>query len=137
MEVDISPSDGTLEVGQVLEIMITVSGYKFGHFSLPISCHFQGTDPLSLKLQGRIIAPKLEFDIERLEFGTVSYGFENSQIVSLHNDSDIPVKFKAYIPMDEFKKEFTIKLYDHNIADIDRLESKMEEIIPTDDGSGG
>ena len=94
--------------------------YKFGHFTLPISCHFR-TDPLSLKLQGRIIAPKLAFDIERLDFGTISYGFDNSQIVSLHNDSDIPVK--AYIPLDEFKKEFAIKLYDDDEVE---LESKMD-----------
>eukprot|EP01083_Nonionella_stella_P070445 188492_1 len=114
VSVDIVPSSGTLEVGQVLEIVITLSGYQLGHFTLPIWCHFQGTDPLSLKLQGQIIAPKLQFDVEKLEFGTVSYGFENTQIVSLHNDSDIPVQFGASIPCDESKREFKIKLYDEN-----------------------
>ena len=117
LEVDIQPNAGTLEVGQVLEITLTLSGYKFGHFALPISCHFQGTDPLSLKLKGAVIAPKLEFDVERLDFGSISYGFENQQIVSLHNDSDIPVKFKAYIPLDELQREFQIKRYDEQPED--------------------
>ena len=116
LEMDIHPNSGTLEVGQVLEITMTLSGYKFGHFTLPISCHFQGTDPLSLKLKGSVIAPKLEFDIDRLDFGSVSYGFENRQIVSLHNDSDIPVKFKAYIPLDELKREFQIKRFQEDDA---------------------
>ena len=111
-------------MGQVLEIVITLSGYKFGHFTLPISCHFQGTDPLSLRLQGTVIAPKLEFDVERVDFGTISYGFENTQIVCLHNDSDIPVKFKAYIPLDESKREFAIKLYAE--------EEKMDQLPEND-----
>ena len=85
MEVDIAPAADTLQVApQVLEIPVTLSDFKLGHFTLPISCHFQGTHPLALKLycKGSVIEPKLEFD----DFETMA----------LHNKSSIPVRFDAY-----------------------------------------
>ncbi|CAK0850598.1 unnamed protein product, partial [Prorocentrum cordatum] len=63
--------------------------------------------PVALCFRGVSVQPSFEFDVERLSFGTVSYGFLNSRMLMLTNTSEVPCIYTLRIPGDE-NNEFDI-----------------------------
>lgn len=50
--------------------------------------------------RGAVIGPTFHFDVPKLKFGTVSYGFVNSQLCSLVNTSLVPMSYQLRVPGD-------------------------------------
>jgi hydrocephalus-inducing protein len=99
------------EGGEQEKIAITFSSDTIGEFTEVVSWALQGTvEPLTITFKGNVIGPTFYFEEEVLDFGVVSYGFLNSQILHLHNTSEIPMKFTLRIPEDGkfMQREFGI-----------------------------
>lgn len=56
------------------------------------------------------VFPTFNFDIQRISFGIVSYGFLNSKTLTLTNTSEVPMRFVLRIPGDGrfLQKEFDV-----------------------------
>uniref|UniRef100_H2YKD6 Uncharacterized protein n=1 Tax=Ciona savignyi TaxID=51511 RepID=H2YKD6_CIOSA len=57
-------------------------------------------EQIKLTVKGNVIGPTFHFDVPRLRFGTVSYGFNHSKICTLVNTSLVPMTFILRIPGD-------------------------------------
>ena len=55
---------------------------------------------LKLEFRGSVIGPTFHFDVPKLKFNTVSYGFVSSQICSLVNTALVPMTFNLRVPGD-------------------------------------
>lgn len=51
------------------------------------------SQPLSLDFTGRVVGPSFEVDYDHLDYGIVSYGFRYFKNLTLHNTSEIPMRF--------------------------------------------
>ena len=56
---------------------------------------------------GTVVGPIYEFDVTRIDYGFVSYGFLNARTLVLSNTCDIPMKYHLYVPEDA-ENEFSI-----------------------------
>jgi hydrocephalus-inducing protein len=68
------------------------------------------TDQLTILFIGHVIAPTFHFDIERINFGTVSYSFQYTEKIKLTNTSTVAFTYNLRIPGDGklLSKEFEI-----------------------------
>ncbi len=57
-------------------------------------------DELTLCVMGQTIGPQFHFDVDGIDFGTVSYNFLNVAFVELANVCEIPMNFRLRIPED-------------------------------------
>lgn len=62
-------------------------------------------EKLELKILGSVIGPTFHFNIPKLKFGVVSYGFVNTRECTLVNTSLIPMTFKVRVPADGWINE--------------------------------
>lgn len=81
-----------------------------------------GLQQLQVDVSGRVVVPKFEFDVDRLEYGVVSFSYPFSKTLTLTNTSDIPLSFVLRVPEDE-KDEFSIspaagKLLPHHSQEV-------------------
>jgi hydrocephalus-inducing protein len=64
-------------------------------------CVVQGTvKPLQLQFRGRVIGPTFYFEEKLIDFGTVSYGFLETQFFTIVNTSQVPLKYSLRVPED-------------------------------------
>src|SRR5690606_38348619 len=59
---------------------------------------------------GKVVGPTFHFDVDHIDFGSVSYNFLNTQYVNLVNTSDINMNFELRVPEDGslLQREFDI-----------------------------
>lgn len=100
-----SPDRGVLAVGEEegeeVKINITFTSDTLGDFVEVLEWSLQGTSkPLLLTFKGNVIGPTFYFGEQKLDFGLTSYGFLNSLPLTLHNTSEIPMKYMLRIPED-------------------------------------
>ncbi|CAK8990089.1 unnamed protein product [Durusdinium trenchii] len=95
------PSDGRLEVGGECTIVVEVCPDLLGEFQETFYWELIGsTSKIGLSFRGHSVSPTFHFDLDRISFGVVSYGFLNSKTLTLTNTSEVPMRFALRIPGD-------------------------------------
>ena len=95
------PSDGHLEVGGECTIVVEVCPGLLGEFQETFFWELVGsTSRIGLSFRGHSVSPTFHFDLDRISFGVVSYGFLNSKTLTLTNTSEVPMRFALRIPGD-------------------------------------
>ena len=99
-----SPAGGRLEPKQQGQIEVEFCSHLLGEFSETFRWTLQGQpQPLPLQVKGRVVGPSFHFSeggakgavpLEGIDFGVVSLGFLQSKEFSLHNTSEVPMRFK-------------------------------------------
>jgi hydrocephalus-inducing protein len=104
----LSPSSGTLNVNEQTSVTVTFQSDKLGDFSESFVFHLDGcTDFPTVNFCGTVVGPIYEFDVTRIDYKWVSYGFLNGRTLLLSNTCDIPMKYHLYVPEDS-DNEFSI-----------------------------
>lgn len=84
------------------------------HFSCPVLGAFEEDfyflidgqpEKAKVTFTGTVIGPTFHFDVDRLKFGTVAYGFVSTLQCLLTNTALVPMTFRLRIPEDESRAE--------------------------------
>ena len=99
-----SPAGGRLEPKQQVQIEVEFCSHLLGEFSETFRWTLQGQpQPLPLQVKGRVVSPSFHFSeggakgavpLEGIDFGVVSLGFLQSKEFSLHNTSEVRMRFE-------------------------------------------
>ncbi|CAK9097734.1 Hydrocephalus-inducing protein (Protein Hy-3) [Durusdinium trenchii] len=93
------PSDGRLEVGGECTIVVEVCPDLLGEFQETFYWELIGsTSKIGLSFRGHSVSPTFHFDLDRISFGVVSYGFLNSKTLTLTNTSEAFREFDVIPP---------------------------------------
>jgi hypothetical protein len=93
--------EGKLEVSQRINFFMTFKSNKIGQFIETFQWQLKGSSTkLNLTVKGHVKAPKFDFDQKYLDFGKVSFQFEEVRKLSLTNISNVPFNFSLRIPQD-------------------------------------
>jgi hydrocephalus-inducing protein len=105
------PMVGDLEIGEKRNIQITFDADQLGDFFEEFSWKLQvsscakstivvtiirsqgGAEPLLFSIRGHVIGPTFHFDVDKLDFDQISYGFTEERKITLSNTSHIPMTF--------------------------------------------
>jgi hydrocephalus-inducing protein len=105
------PSDGRLEVGGQCTIAVEFCPDLLGEFHETFYWDLVGSaSSIPVTFKGHSVSPTFHFDVDRISFGVVSYGFLNSKTLTLTNTSEVPMRFALRIPGDGrfLQKEFDV-----------------------------
>lgn len=96
-----NPAEGIVMPGGHQAIQISFSSPYLGDFLEEFAFQVDG-QPQQLKVSftGSVIGPTFQFNVPKLKFGTISYGFLNTQTCKLQNTSLVPMKFHLRVPGD-------------------------------------
>ncbi|KAK3085440.1 hypothetical protein FSP39_003318 [Pinctada imbricata] len=96
-----NPAEGIVMPGGHQAIQISFTSPYLGDFLEEFSFQVDGQpETLKVTFMGSVIGPTFQFDTPMLKFGTVSYGFLNTQTCMLQNTSLVPMKFHIRVPGD-------------------------------------
>ncbi|XP_033625714.1 hydrocephalus-inducing protein homolog [Asterias rubens] len=96
-----SPSEGIVVPGGHQAIKISFSSPMLGDFDEEFFCSVKGLpEMLKLNFKGNVIGPTFHFDQPKLKFGTVSYGFKSTRVVTLANTALVPMTYNVRVPGD-------------------------------------
>ena len=99
------PSSGSIAVGDLQLIKIVFTSHILGTFTEDFKFAIKGAPKtLAVRIHGTVIGPTFNFDVSKIKFGSVSYGFVHSKIITLENTSDITMRYRVKIPDDEHGK---------------------------------
>jgi len=104
-------TERVLEVGQKVNLNFTFKSSKVGEFQEIFRIKLEGSsEMLNLLVRGHVRAPSFEFSKKKIDFGKVSYMFEETREIVLENTSNVPFNFNLRIPGDgkNNQKEFDI-----------------------------
>ena len=90
---------------------MTFKSSKVGEFQEIFRWKLEGSsEMLTLLVRGHVRAPSFEFNKKKIDFGKVSYQFEEAREITLNNTSTVPFHFHLRIPGDgkNNQKEFEI-----------------------------
>ncbi|KAL3860158.1 hypothetical protein ACJMK2_010318 [Sinanodonta woodiana] len=120
-----NPAEGIVMPGGHQAIQVTFSSPYLGDFSEDFYFQVDGSpEQLKIRFSGSVIGPTFQFDVSRLKFGTVSYGFRNTQTCTLMNTSLVPMTFKLRVPGDGITDSVC------GTADLDSTHSEMGSPTP-------
>jgi hypothetical protein len=105
------PSSGQIAVGGQCEIIVDFNPNELGPFHEIFEWTLKGSaTSVTLAFKGVSIKPTFEFDADKINFGTVSFGFLNSRVLTLTNTSEVPCIYTLRIPGDDAppKNEFDV-----------------------------
>jgi hydrocephalus-inducing protein len=106
-----TPSSSRLEVGGSVTITVEFCPDLLGEFNETFYWDLVGSaSSIPLTFKGHSVSPTFHFDVDRISFGVVSYGFLNSKTLTLTNDSEVTMRFALRIPGDGrfLQKEFDV-----------------------------
>ena len=96
-----TPMQGRLEPKENVPIEVRFCSDALGEFQETFVGQLVGQPaPLPLILKGRVVGPSFHFSLEQIDFGAVSIGFLNTVTFTLHNTSEVPMRFALRIPGD-------------------------------------
>lgn len=96
-----NPSEGIVMPDGHQAVQITFKSEVLGEFREEFDFQIDGLpEPHKLRVVGNVIGPTFHFDIPKLRFGTVSYGFPSTQTCKLTNTSLVPMQFRLCVPDD-------------------------------------
>ncbi|KAJ3036631.1 hypothetical protein HDV00_002527 [Rhizophlyctis rosea] len=104
------PTSGVLKIGQQQAIEVSFGSDMLGEFFEEFAWNLKGSPtPLTLSFRGHVVGPTFHFSVPSLNFHKVSYGFLNTDTISLVNTSSIAMTYTLRIPTEHNKLgEFTI-----------------------------
>ncbi|CAE7901286.1 HYDIN [Symbiodinium sp. KB8] len=88
-----TPDHGTIAVGGQCEIVVDFKPKELGQFHEVFEWALQGGM--------KVGAVRFEFDVDKINFGTVSFGFLNSRMLTLTNTSEVPCYYTLMVKGDE------------------------------------
>ena len=109
-----TPSSGRLEVdGQEtlqIDFCPNILGEFHETFLWELSSNNKAACTIPISFKGNSVCPTFHFDMERINFGTVSFGFLNCKTITLSNDSEVTMRYALRIPGDGrfLQKEFDV-----------------------------
>jgi hypothetical protein len=108
------PDHGKLVAGQAKELLVQLAAQKVGQFVETFQFNVVHGDVVgcspSITFTGWVLGPSFELSTQILDFGTVGFGFVNSQEFQIENVSDIQLNFNlsfAHTPSFECR-EFSV-----------------------------
>eukprot|EP00930_Biecheleria_cincta_P015308 TRINITY_DN12810_c0_g1_i1.p1 TRINITY_DN12810_c0_g1~~TRINITY_DN12810_c0_g1_i1.p1 ORF type:complete len:5041 (+),score=1000.88 TRINITY_DN12810_c0_g1_i1:126-15248(+) len=97
-----TPDHGIIAVGGQCEIIVDFKPKELGLFHEVFEWALKGSaTAVTLAFRGNSVRPKFDFDIDKINFGTVSFGFLNSRMLTLTNTSEVPCYYTLKVPGDE------------------------------------
>lgn len=131
---DFSPKKGHIDTGASMPIRIRFTALKVGQFNESFRFFVKGldSDHPCITVYGRVIGPSWKVEPRFVDFGTVSYGFHYSKVITLTNTSEIPLDYGFnLLKEDSFEiREFNIEP-DIGIVDPFQLKQISIEFIPS------
>ncbi|XP_033116735.1 hydrocephalus-inducing protein homolog isoform X2 [Anneissia japonica] len=95
------PSEGLIRPGGHQAVLLSFCSVLLGDFDEVFEFFVDGSpSQLQLQFKGCVIGPTFHFDVPRLKFGTISYGFTNIQCATLVNTALVPMNFVLRVPGD-------------------------------------
>lgn len=96
-----NPSEGIVMPDGHQAIQITFSSAIMGQFKEEFCVQVDGSpEKIRLTFAGEVIGPTFSFDVPKLKFGHVSYGFPSVQTCTMRNTALVPMKYSLKIPAD-------------------------------------
>ncbi|RNF21339.1 hydin-like protein [Trypanosoma conorhini] len=93
------PVEGVLAPGTEGTLFIQLQSDLVGLISETFRIHLHGSlEDLTLRIRGSVTGPALQFDMDELDFGNVSYNWLHSRILKMLNIGQIPINFRLRIP---------------------------------------
>ncbi|CAN8186510.1 unnamed protein product [Coccothraustes coccothraustes] len=89
------PKEGIIAAGGSQTVQIAFSATVMGSFEEEFQFRVAGSPmPAILTIKGRVAGPSLQFDVDEINFGEISFGFPYTQCCRLTNISSVPLTFK-------------------------------------------
>ncbi|PIK52781.1 putative hydrocephalus-inducing protein-like [Apostichopus japonicus] len=92
-------------------------------------------EKIQIHFKGSVIGPTFHFDVPKLKFGTVSYGFKCTKIATLVNTALVPMTFKLRVPSDGHGKVISVTAGDETLGKTNVNISPKEFEIEPESGS--
>ncbi|CAD7931174.1 unnamed protein product [Amoebophrya sp. A25] len=109
-----TPASGRLEVdGQEtlqIDFCPNILGEFHETFMWELSSNNKSACAIPISFKGNSVCPTFHFDVDKINFGTVSFGFLNCKTITLSNDSEVTMRYVLRIPGDGrfLQKEFDV-----------------------------
>ncbi len=104
------PNEGLISPGGYQAINVTFSSVKLGDFEETFEFSIDGKpEKCNLVIKGSVIPPTFQFDLPKLKFGHVSYGFKYTQTCYLMNTSLVPMSFNLRVESDSETAQSTLR----------------------------
>ncbi|XP_013405663.1 hydrocephalus-inducing protein [Lingula anatina] len=129
-----NPSESIVMPGGHQAIQITFNSPILGDFQEDFYFQVDGQpEKLKLTFSGSVIGPTFHFDVPKLEFGTISYGFVNTRHCTLVNTALVPMTFNLRVPGDGISDSISsLSDYDSNYSEAgSMLPPKEFEVVPS------
>jgi len=109
-----TPDHGTIAVGGQCEIVVDFKPKELGPFHEVFEWALQGSaTAVMLAFRGTSVRPKFEFNVDKINFGTVSFGFLNSRMLTLTNTSEVPCYYTLTVKVMRHLPTTNLKLFLH------------------------
>ncbi|XP_078688637.1 hydrocephalus-inducing protein-like [Branchiostoma floridae x Branchiostoma belcheri] len=96
-----NPTEGIVLPDGHQAIQITFRSATLGDFQEDFYIAIDGSPHrMKLSFRGCVIGPTFHFDVPRLNFGVVSYGFQHTQTCTIVNTALVPMTFSLHVPGD-------------------------------------
>lgn len=123
-----NPSSGHLNVGEQVKIDVYFVPDNLGSIYEEFEWDLNGSsEPLLLIFKGKSVGPNIHLNVDRINFGKVSFGFSSTIGFQIINTSQISVKYEIRLKGDADKdaKDFKIS---NQFGIIDDLSNQAVEI---------
>jgi hydrocephalus-inducing protein len=89
-----SPTEGSIPAGETAGIRVDFCPDRLGEFEEIFEWELVGSNTIvPLTFRGHCVAPTLSIDVEKINFGIVSYGVVATRTFTITNTSEVPIKF--------------------------------------------
>lgn len=96
-----NPAEGIVMPGGHQAVHVAFTSPYLGDFSEEFNFQVDGSpEKQKVTFKGSVIGPTFQFDVPKLKFGMVSYGFKHTQTCTLMNTSLVPMSFHLRVPAD-------------------------------------
>ena len=114
------PNEGLISPGGFQAISVVFRSDKLGDFNETFELAVDGKpEKYKLVIQGSVIPPTFTFNVPKLKFGLVSYGFKYAQTCYLSNTSLVPMNFNLRVASDsEVKDEDEMNNKNRSMVDL-------------------
>jgi hydrocephalus-inducing protein len=120
-----------LRVKEKHKINVTFISNRLGEFNEVFKWVLKDTNEyIALNFKGNVIAPSFEFDVDRINFGQVSFNFDYQKLIKVKNISRVPFVFKLRVPGDDTGLVQEFKL-EPSLRQIEPQETAMVNLIFT------
>lgn len=118
------PNEGLISPGCYQAITIAFSSIKLGDFNETFDITIDGNpEKYNLVIKGSVIPPTFQFNVPKIKYGLVSYGFKYSHNCLLANTSLVPMSFNLRVASDSEAREIVDNQDDYNFKEFSLIPS--------------